>query len=87
MSHSKPAASKRTFSVDLKSRSDLRTASIGNGQGDRVTIEGTIGAFKHAEFVEDAILELVGTEGTLRVDLSMADLVKGSKRSREGATK
>ncbi|HYB07695.1 MAG TPA: hypothetical protein VEB87_06060 [Nitrososphaerales archaeon] len=83
MSHNKPMAGKRTFSVDLKSRSSLRTALLGNGHGDGVTIEGTIGAFKHVQFVEDTILELVGTEGTLRVDLSREDLSKDSQKSKE----
>jgi len=74
LSHNKPTPGKRTFSVDLKSKSSLRSASLGNGHGDGVTIEGTIGAFKHAEFVEDTILELVGTEGTLRIDLSREEI-------------
>jgi hypothetical protein len=50
-------------------------------------MEGTIGALKHAEFVEDAVLELVGTNGVLRVDLSREDLAKPSQRSRMGGEK
>ena len=84
MSLNKTTGVKRTFSVDLKSRSSLRTASFGNGHGDGITLEGTIGEFKRVQFVEGTILELVGTEGTLRVDLSREDLLKGSRRSREG---
>ncbi len=39
-------------------------------------MEGTIGSLKRAEFVEDSVLELVGTNGVLRVDLSGKDLAK-----------
>jgi len=68
----------------LKTRAALRAASLGNGQGERVTIEGTIGTLSSAEFVEETILELVGTEGVLRVDLSRDDLLKRSKKTEEG---
>lgn len=78
----KAAADERFFSLDLKSRNAVRAASIGNGNGDRVTMEGTIGALERAGFVEDTVLELEGTEGILRVDLSKEDLVKHSQNSR-----
>ena len=68
----------------MKTRAALRAASLGNGQGERVTIEGTIGTLSSAEFVEETILELVGTEGVLRVDLSRDDLLKRSKKTEEG---
>ena len=43
-------------------------------------MEGTLGSLEKAMFVEDSVLELVGTAGTLRVDLSMEDLKHGSGR-------
>ncbi len=70
----------RSFSLELKSRSSLRTALVGGGQGDRVTIEGTIGALKRAEFVEETILEVVGTAGALRIDLTRDELGAPSHR-------
>ena len=71
------------FSLELTSRSALRTATLGDGQGDRVTIEGTIGSLRQAEFVEGTILELAGTRGTLRVDLCGEDLATAA-RNRTG---
>ena len=79
----KAARSKRVFSLELKSKNAVSTASFGNGKGDRVTIEGTIGTLEHAGFVEDTVLELAGTVGVLRVDLSREDLAKPSQKSRE----
>jgi len=72
----------RSFSLELKSRSSLKTAIVGNGQGDRVTIEGRIGALKRIEFVEGTILEIVGTGGVLRVDLSRDELMPQSSTPR-----
>ncbi|MGA1975698.1 MAG: hypothetical protein ABSG92_08685 [Conexivisphaerales archaeon] len=42
---------------------------------------------KHAEFVEDAVLELVGTGGVLMVDLSREDVAKPSQKSQEDEEK
>jgi hypothetical protein len=50
-------------------------------------MEGTIGALKYAEFVEDTVLELVGTGGVLRVDLSREDLAKPSPKLQVGEAK
>jgi hypothetical protein len=79
----KRAVRERFFSLELKSRDAIKTALLGNGNGDRVTVEGTIGDLKHAKFVEDTVLELVGTRGVLRVDLSMAELIKSSAGPQE----
>jgi hypothetical protein len=75
---------KRVFSVELESGDDLLKVNIPN-RSQRMMMEGTIGALKHAEFVEDAVLELVGTDGVLRVDLSRDDLEK--QRGKEVAHK
>ena len=63
----------RVFTIELNTGNDLKKVSIPNGP-QRLLLEGTIGSLKHAKFVEDAVLELVGTGGTLRVDLSREDI-------------
>ena len=71
--------------MGLNSRDSVQTASLDNGNGDRVTIEGTIGGLKRVDFLEDSILEILGTEGALRVDLSREDLTRPPKdRKGEG---
>jgi len=72
-------AGERFFSLELKSKDAVKTASFGNGRGEHVTVEGTIGTLQCAGFEENSVLELVGTAGTLRVDLAREDLIKPQK--------
>jgi len=58
------------FSLELECRSSLQTAIVGEEQGDRVTIEGTIGALTRADSMGDTKPEIVGTESTPGVDLA-----------------
>jgi len=70
------------FTVELKSRGNVKNVTLSNGaQG--VLIEGTLGALKRAEFVEDVVLEVTGANGVLRVDLARKDLVKYARKARE----
>jgi hypothetical protein len=70
----------RTFTIELKSKGHLKNVSLDNDQS--VFIEGSIGYLKRARFVEDIILEVVGSNGELRIDLGTRDLQKA-----EGSTK
>jgi hypothetical protein len=79
MTGKKGAQIRRVFSVELDSGDDLLKVNIPN-RSQRIMMEGTIGALKHAVFVEDAVLELIGTNGILRVDLSKHDLEKHSRK-------
>ena len=71
----------RTFTIELKSKGHLKNVSLDSDQ--RVFIEGSIGYLKRARFVEDIILEVVGSNGELRIDLGTKDLQKdeGSKEN------
>jgi len=68
----------RVFSVDLKSKTAVRTASVGKGRSEGVLIEGTLGMLKNVGFLEGLVLELVGTHGVLRVDLTREELLSDS---------
>ena len=69
----------RVFSVELKSKRDLKTITLTNGSSDSVVVEGTIGELVHARFEEGVILEVVGKEGILRIDLEEGEIEKGKK--------
>lgn len=58
-----------TFSVELNSKSSL-VLDIPRGTDGPVLIEGALGVTVQARFVENAILEVSGSQGILRVDLS-----------------
>ena len=79
MSDTRQRGKERVFTVELHSKSDVKNLVVQNGI-QRTVIEGTIGALKHADFVEDTVLELVGTRGVLRVDLAREDLAKPPPR-------
>jgi hypothetical protein len=69
----------RFFSVELKSKADLKNVTLANGSRDSVLIEGTIGELVQAMFVEEVILEIVGKKGTLRINLKAEELKSPEK--------
>ena len=83
-SETKLGGKERVFTVELNSKNDVKNLILQNGV-QHIVIEGTIGALKHAGFVEDTVLELVGTRGVLRVDLAWEDLAK-STHGKDGET-
>jgi hypothetical protein len=74
----------RFFSVELKSKADLKTVTLTNGAQDTVLVEGTIGELVQAMFVEDVILEIVGRKGTLRINLKKEELRSTEKTELRG---
>ena len=73
LNRKKAAHGERVFSIELDSRENLRDVSV-PGWSQKVIIEGTIGDLQLAEFVDDAVLQLTGSGGVLRIDLSRRDL-------------
>ena len=69
----------RVFSVELKSKRNLKNVTLTNGSSDSVLLEGTIGEFIQAKFAEGIILEVIGKDGVLRVDLSEEEIQKTPK--------
>jgi hypothetical protein len=65
----KTGRKERFFSVELQSKRNLKNISLTNGSSDSVLVEGTLGEIVRATFAEGVILEVVGKNGTLRVDL------------------
>lgn len=66
----------RVFSVELKSKRNLKNMTLTNGSSDTVLIEGAIGELVHATFKEGVILEVIGKNGTLRIDLREDEIQK-----------
>jgi len=59
-----------SFSIELTSKQYIKTINLANGSRESVLVEGTIGQLQNAEFAEDVVLEITGTKGVLRIDLS-----------------
>ena len=78
----------RVFSLELKSKADLKSVSIPNGARDNVLVEGTIGELVQIGFAEGIVLEILGDKGVLRIDVTEDEVTqsrttggtKGSER-------
>lgn len=69
----------RSFSVELKSKANLKNMTLNDRSQENAVIEGTIGKLEHAEFVEDMILEVQGRKGVLRIDISENEIKRKGK--------
>ena len=67
---------KRAFCVELNSREHLKRVSMPDGSGDRLLIEGFLGELEELGMVEGIMLEIRGTYGVLKMDLSEGELKK-----------
>ena len=65
---------KHAFSIELKSREYLKLVAIPNDSGDNVLFEGFLGELEAVDLVEDVMLEIRGTNGTLKMDLKEEEL-------------
>ena len=72
----------RFFSVELKSKVNLKNITLTNGGHENVLVEGTIGELLRAEFAEGVILEVVGDKGVLRINLCQ-DEIKSKEKQQE----
>ena len=57
---SKPVEKDRSFSIELKSKVNLKNITLNDDSRENAVIEGTIGKLEHAGFVEDMVLEVRG---------------------------
>jgi len=64
----------RMFSIELKSKEHIKRVALPNEDGGNVLIEGFLGQLQHLSFTEGIMLEIQGTNGTLRMDLSEKEL-------------
>jgi hypothetical protein len=67
---------KHAFSVEMKSKEYIKTISVSNGPQEGVLFEGFLGELKELGMVEEVILEVKGSNGTLRIDLDEGELRK-----------
>ncbi len=65
-----------SFSVELKSKKFVKSFSLSDKGREGVLIEGVLGELEEIGMLEDAILLINGSHGTLRVDLTEDELRK-----------
>ena len=64
-----------SFSVELNSKNNVKLVALDTDK-NKTVIEGFLGELLSLDFVEDALLEIKGKNGTLRIDLDSDDLKK-----------
>ena len=79
---SKTESKERVFSVELKSKGQLKNVTLTNGAGESVLVEGTIGKLVQATFEDGIVLEVVGDKGILRLDLREDEIKKTASQNR-----
>ena len=65
---------KHTFSIELKSKEHLKLITISNSVEETVSIEGVLGELETMGLVEGVVLEIQGTNGSLKMDLKEEEL-------------
>ena len=64
------------FSIEMKSKQYIKNISISNESQDRVLFEGSLGDLCNLSLEEDHVLELIGTNGVLRIAVTRLQLEK-----------
>lgn len=57
------------FSVEMKSKDQVRSISISDEGHDRVLFEGDLGRLLEVSIIECSALEMVGENGVLRIEI------------------
>jgi hypothetical protein len=65
-----------TFSIEMKSKSSLNHISLSDISAEPVLIQGELGRLDEIYFQEEVILEIRGSKGTLRLDISRKEIEK-----------
>jgi hypothetical protein len=64
----------RVFSIELRSKIQIKTLHLSNDSSDSILIEGTLGELIQAKFADEVILEVVGKDGVLRINLEKKEI-------------
>jgi len=69
----------RSFSIELKNKQNLKNVTLNSSSTENVLLEGTIGELKTASFVSEDILEVVGSQGVLRVNVAKQEIMEAKQ--------
>ena len=66
----------RGFSVEMASKEHVRSLIVSDESQGKVLFEGSLGELQELGMVEEIVLQVKGTKGTLRIDLEESEFVK-----------
>ena len=73
----------RGFSVEMASKEHVRSLIVSDESQGKVLFEGSLGELQELGMVEEIVLQVKGTKGTLRIDLEESEFVKMLKKEAE----
>ncbi len=78
------AVRERGFSVEMASKEHVRSLILSDESQGKVLFEGNLGELQALEMVEEIVLQVKGTKGTLRIDLGEDEFRKMLEKKKEG---
>ena len=76
-------AMERGFSVEMASKKHVKTLVVSAESQGKDLFAGNLAELKALEMVEEIVLQVTGTNGTLRIDLEEAEFRRMLKRREE----
>ena len=73
-----------SFSIEMNSEHSVKRMSFLDKENCKVFFEGFLGELKNVTMVEDLMLEITGTNGILRVDISQEEIQKHLNTKKKG---
>ncbi len=74
----------RGFTVEVTSKEHVRSLIVSDESQGKVLFEGNLGELQELEMVEEIVLQVKGTNGTLRLDVEEDEFKKMLERKKEG---
>ena len=65
-----------SFSIELKSKKQVKTIALTNKIQNRILLEGSLGKLEEITLIEGRVVELKGVNGTLRLDICEDELMQ-----------
>jgi hypothetical protein len=69
----KKRVEEHSFSIEMKTKRFVRRMSLPDKENDRVVFEGYLGELRSVSMVEGVMLEIVGNNGVLRLDITQQE--------------
>ena len=69
----KKRVEEHSFSIEMKTKRFVRRMSLSDKENDRVVFEGYLGELRNVSMVEGVMLEIIGNNGVLRLDITQQE--------------
>jgi hypothetical protein len=78
------AVKERGFSVEMTSKEHVRSLIVSDESQGKVLFVGNLGELQELEMVEEIVLRVKGTNGTLRIDVEEDEFKRMLERKKKG---